>query len=281
MTLLCDLGWHQPAPVPRWKQGFYVSKCLRCERDLLRTLRGPWSVRDDILVRWTRTAPKFGAEGYGADAIISPVPATAQAEAVEPDRPPPVAQPPAAAAAPGAADRGNQAPIERAGDFMDEGSIREGRATADAAYAQQDKGRDASSGRPARESESPPPQNRHERPVMGMAALVAAAVLLGALLAIAGEALVSPGQSNGAAATSPPASATAPPPMREPAPVEAAGQGQAMVAMRGGACTRWEHRRIRRLSSDVELWVVEPHGRRTILSRAGTPCWTLRIGNRP
>lgn len=57
MSLLCELGWHRPRGIPRWNDGYYFAKCERCDRDLVRTAFGDWSVPTGYRVVWQPKPP--------------------------------------------------------------------------------------------------------------------------------------------------------------------------------------------------------------------------------
>lgn len=62
MPLLCELGWHRPDQLARWNDGYYFSKCLRCERDLVRTAYGSWQLPKGYRVVWQPKPPETRAE---------------------------------------------------------------------------------------------------------------------------------------------------------------------------------------------------------------------------
>jgi hypothetical protein len=62
MSLFCDLGWHRPAGLPRWNDGYYFSRCGRCGRDLVRTAYQKWHVPQGYRVVWCPDQPTARAE---------------------------------------------------------------------------------------------------------------------------------------------------------------------------------------------------------------------------
>ena len=42
MRILCYTGRHKPVESERWNDGFYFSRCARCEAPLIRPLIGDW-----------------------------------------------------------------------------------------------------------------------------------------------------------------------------------------------------------------------------------------------
>ena len=58
LPLLCELGWHRPEKLARWNDGYYFSKCSRCERDLVRTAYGSWQLPKGFRVVWQPKPPE-------------------------------------------------------------------------------------------------------------------------------------------------------------------------------------------------------------------------------
>lgn len=93
--MLCTLGLHKLDPVVDWNGGHYFTRCLRCRRDFIRTLSGPWHEPHDCRVVWRRIepcpppvhsknqplgAPAFSIEGPVEPPAMEPRPAHNQAE---------------------------------------------------------------------------------------------------------------------------------------------------------------------------------------------------------
>jgi hypothetical protein len=102
MSLLCSLGWHSPAGVPRWNDGFYFSTCSRCRRDLVRTAFERWHVPKGFRVVWSQASPtpRLKPDLRHASAAMSPIPAPAQELPAEAGVPVEAAAVPAADSAP-------------------------------------------------------------------------------------------------------------------------------------------------------------------------------------
>jgi hypothetical protein len=62
MNLLCDLGWHRPAGLPRWNDGYYFSRCGRCGQDLVRTAYQKWHVPRGYRIVWCPEPPAARAD---------------------------------------------------------------------------------------------------------------------------------------------------------------------------------------------------------------------------
>ena len=91
VSLLCSLGRHRPAALPRWNDGFYFTRCERCGQDLVRTAFTGWHVPEGYRVVWSATPPVERPD-------VGLIPQPAEAEPVSP--PEVVAEPVAAAPAP-------------------------------------------------------------------------------------------------------------------------------------------------------------------------------------
>jgi hypothetical protein len=57
-NLLCRFGLHRPAPDEVWNRGYYFTRCLRCEADLVRTPSGKWHVPKGQKVVWKPKKPR-------------------------------------------------------------------------------------------------------------------------------------------------------------------------------------------------------------------------------
>lgn len=55
--LLCRFERHMPAPFPRWNDGYYFSKCLRCGEDLVRVAGERWQRPHGFRVVWSAEPP--------------------------------------------------------------------------------------------------------------------------------------------------------------------------------------------------------------------------------
>lgn len=265
MNLLCRLGWHLPAPTPRWHAGLYVSRCLRCGADLVRMPGGRWRVPE--AARVLRRPPEH--ERGGPDVAPDPVapdeaPADSMAEAVE--AAPAEAQPVQAEAEPTAQDPS----FDVFGDAVSP-SHQSAHVDDDSAAAAIPPPTDAP-------GDLPPPaeERRRLRRLWPVAAVAAVGGLAGATLAItllaglAGRTSASPPPSPPPPAASAP---VAPPALRDHA-------GALVTGDRGG-CSREERERLRRYrhgAPDQQVRIVDQDGHWVTLTRAGTSCWTLRTG---
>lgn len=260
MNFLCRLGWHRPAPTPRWHAGLYFTKCLRCGSDLVRLPRGRWAVPSDVLVLWREraaasvSAPEGGAHPSG----VAPVEPAADALA-------------AAGTAKGEETAARPAPLP---DFMDEG------VAPDEALSPNRPGRGGATSRP-REQRRPA-----ERPSLLWlaAALAGAGLLAGAAIAALSVATFVVRTATPAA----PAAVTAPSVVAPPGPVAAPPpprHAESMIVTadyRG--CTRRDRRRLRRrgrAAAEEQVRILEADGHWVTLTRASTSCWTLRTGHLP
>ena len=122
MSLLCALGRHRPAGVPRWNDGFYFAKCERCGCDLVRTAFERWHVPRGYRVVWSDRPPASrpdvaivaeanapapaatpptgfgsGSDAASAPAVAAPEPAAASSSPQLSAQPPapPASEPPA------------------------------------------------------------------------------------------------------------------------------------------------------------------------------------------
>ncbi len=57
MPIICRLGFHRPAPMPRWNDGYYFTRCTRCRRDLVRTAFDNWHPPRGHRVVWREAPP--------------------------------------------------------------------------------------------------------------------------------------------------------------------------------------------------------------------------------
>jgi hypothetical protein len=58
MPLMCSLGLHRPAAGEVWNRGYWFTKCLRCEADLVRTAAGRWHVPPGKKIVWKPKKPR-------------------------------------------------------------------------------------------------------------------------------------------------------------------------------------------------------------------------------
>lgn len=98
MSILCALGLHRPATIPRWNGGYYFSICSGCGRDLVRTPFEKWHpVPQGYRVVWSpEPPPRVRTATLAAD------PATAAPR--EGERLPPAREPARAGASPSEID---------------------------------------------------------------------------------------------------------------------------------------------------------------------------------
>jgi hypothetical protein len=250
MNWLCRLGWHDPAAPVHWESGYYVARCRRCGRDLLRTFRGSWRWRQDVMVRRHDRLPLEEARDE-AGAVSSPT---------EPAR-------------------GWKSQIAAASEPSFEKSCGDQGAGGSARAAPQ---READSRSDDADASTPPPRGGKDVQVAAAGVSAAGALLLlcglimGAALTMAGSWLLPPRERAAPAAVHPaPASVPA---ATTPQPFESA-----IVAVREGPCRsvrsrgRW---RADRNSRALQLRIEEEDGHWLTLSRAGTPCWVLVSGRR-
>lgn len=111
--LLCRLERHAPAPYPRWNDGYYFTKCLRCGEDLVRVAGEHWRRPHGFRVVWSALPPQRPA----APQIIA-----GAAEVLPPTGPAPIGQ---ASIDPPSTD---PAPIHQVATPLDDGVV--SRATA-------------------------------------------------------------------------------------------------------------------------------------------------------
>jgi hypothetical protein len=57
-NLLCRLGMHRAASDEVWNRGYYFTRCVRCEVDLVRTPSGNWHVPKGQKVVWKPKKPR-------------------------------------------------------------------------------------------------------------------------------------------------------------------------------------------------------------------------------
>jgi hypothetical protein len=273
MNFLCRLGWHRPAPTPRWHAGLYFTKCLRCGSDLVRLPRGRWTIPSDVLVLWqgptaaSATAPKAGDGPLPDDAApAADERETAVAPAAVPDETPAAAD---AVRTAHTAQRGRAPPPP---DFMEE-----------AAEPTSKHAHGASEARRRGAASAPPKQPRSgERPsLLWLAAALAGAGLLAgaaiATLSVATLVVRTAAPAAPAPAPAPPARVATPPHPTVTSPPPAHAEGTVVTAdLRGCARRRW--RRRGRAAAGEQVRILEEDGHWVTLTRAGTPCWTLRTG---
>lgn len=121
MNLICRLGRHLPAALPRWNDGFYFATCARCGCNLVRTAFEPWHVPKGFRVVWSNQPPqprpevalvRSGAPTPGAPQPAAAAPLVAKdAAAPGPVAPDPLG-PQAIAAEPAETVAASAAPIE-------------------------------------------------------------------------------------------------------------------------------------------------------------------------
>ena len=58
LGFLCGLGVHRPAAGEVWNRGYWVTRCERCEADLVRTPSGRWHVPKGQKVVWRARKPR-------------------------------------------------------------------------------------------------------------------------------------------------------------------------------------------------------------------------------
>jgi len=67
MSILCSLGKHEADAKSIWNNGFYFSRCRRCEREIIRNREGwravpkgyqvVWKPRRSIDIDWSNWTP--------------------------------------------------------------------------------------------------------------------------------------------------------------------------------------------------------------------------------
>jgi hypothetical protein len=297
MNFLCRFGWHRPAPTPRWHAGFYFTKCLRCGSDLVRMPRGRWRIPADVLILWSAhagasaraaVASERGESEHAAAAATAPSTLAAssadrpspaaQADAARPGEVPPLTptKGPAAGSAPPVPPA---PPIPPGGDFMDE---------PEAAQTVFGKGADtrAAAGGRAGNTESVPSHDASGARGEG-AGLLWLAGLVGGMGLLAGALLASFGIAafSARSGSAPPGGATAaaPPLAIASGPPSPVGPRTIVTAAHPGCSggARGSLRRRPRAAAEQQVHILEEDGHWVTLTRAGTPCWTLRTGRVP
>ena len=91
MPLLCELGWHRPAQFPRWTNGYYLSKCRRCGRDIAKPEQGAWApvAGQGAAAPARRSGPLFFGAALAVAATLALLRNTAPGGEEEPPPPPP------------------------------------------------------------------------------------------------------------------------------------------------------------------------------------------------
>lgn len=87
LPLLCALGWHRARPFARWNNGYYFTKCARCDSDLVRAVDGRWQAPRGFRVVWQGRAP------INSDEAVEICETEAELPAAEPEAPPPPPEP--------------------------------------------------------------------------------------------------------------------------------------------------------------------------------------------